>query len=62
MAHYVCNGCEGVSEVEGVCTTESCAKKGMSLAACDCATPVAHKKADATSAPEAPATEAPATQ
>ncbi|MBP6884267.1 MAG: hypothetical protein KBC17_00400 [Candidatus Pacebacteria bacterium] len=35
--HYVCNGgCNGVSDTEGVCGAETCAKHGQPLLECSC--------------------------
>lgn len=36
MTHYVCEECEGVSQEEGMCQTEDCAKKGIALGTCSC--------------------------
>lgn len=37
MEHYVCTGgCQGVSDVAGVCQAQSCAHVNQPLQACDC--------------------------
>ena len=35
-AHYVCESCEGVSDVPKACSTEGCDKNGESLKECKC--------------------------
>lgn len=36
MTHYVCAGCKGVSDHEGVCQTPDCPMLGQPLDPCDC--------------------------
>jgi hypothetical protein len=37
IEHYICTGgCEGVSEVAGVCGAVTCPKHGAPLISCDC--------------------------
>lgn len=37
MGHYICTGsCSGVSEKEGICRTDGCAKQYEMLTPCDC--------------------------
>ncbi len=45
MTHYICTGgCDGGSDLPGLCQAEDCAKEGQPLVPCDCADGAHQKK------------------
>jgi len=45
--HYVCDSCEGVSDVSKACDTEGCELRGRLLGECNCEMPEHLEKAEA---------------